>query len=94
MGGTSALEMSELFLSEGIIADDGIDLHEILALDQRLECALTDEDGGHLGVVEDIGDVLITQGVVDGDGGEAVEIGCDVSQCPLCPVLGEDAEQT
>jgi hypothetical protein len=83
-----------LILSEGIVANDGIDPNEILALGEGLERALTDEDGGHLGVFEDVGDVLVAEGVVDGDGGEGEEVGSDVSQRPLRAILGEDAEQS
>jgi hypothetical protein len=43
-------------------------------------------------VLEDVGDVLIAEGIVDGDGGHAVEACCYVRYGPLRAILGEDAE--
>lgn len=44
-------------------------------------------------MVKSIGDVLISQGIIERDGGDAEEEAGPVSESPLHSVLGEDAHQ-
>lgn len=44
-------------------------------------------------MVESIGDVLISQGIIEGDGGDAEEEAGPVGESPLHSVLREDAHQ-
>ncbi len=43
-------------------------------------------------MVEDVGNVLVSEGVVDRDSGESVKAGCNISDGPLRPVFRENAE--
>lgn len=43
-------------------------------------------------MLEDVGDVLVAESIVDGDGGKPVEAGCNVTYGPFLPVLRENAE--
>lgn len=43
-------------------------------------------------MIKDVGNVFVTQSVVDGDGGESEQIGGNVSDGPLHAILGENTE--
>ena len=89
---SSLFEIVHLVLGELVKADQGVDLHEIFALGEGLEGAVVDEASGELGVLENVSDVLVAKGIVDGDRGESEEAGGHIADGPLLPVLGEDAE--
>jgi hypothetical protein len=86
------LEVADLLFGELVVADDGAHADEVLALHERLEGSLADEAGGELGVVEDVGNVLVPQRVVDWNRREPKQVRSDVSQRPLSAVLRKDSE--
>jgi hypothetical protein len=46
-----------------------------------------------LGVFKHVGDILIPEGIVDGNGDKFVEAGCDVGNGPFWSIFGEDSNE-
>lgn len=53
-----------LLRGKRVVADNFVDFDQILALLQGLEGSAVDKNGLQLGVIEDVRNVLISQGIV------------------------------
>lgn len=66
------IEKLLLFFCEGIEADDGLEMRHIFSLHQGFDAQIIGEECGKFSVVEDVSYVLVSQGVVEGDGGQSI----------------------
>lgn len=85
--------VGEVSLIEDDQSFEGRELARLHTLDHGLDVVGGDEEGRHLGLLEhDLGG-FYTEGVVDGDGGEAVEGTGNVGEDPFAGVAGLDAHE-
>lgn len=77
--------------SELIEADDILQLPVPLQVQQGLDGQSCHEASLNLGVLQAVGQILDSQGIIQGNDGHPVQNASDVGYHPLVPVLGEDS---
>lgn len=81
-GGSSFLELFFLLFSEWVETDYVFDFDEVLALGEGLEWDVIDKDSLQLSVLENVGDVLISQRIIERDSCDAEEKAGPISETP------------
>ena len=78
---------------QGVKGDNPLKLIEILGFSEAFERGIINKDSFHSDVSKNVGDVLITKCVVDGNGDDFVKDTSEINDTPFESVFSKDSDK-
>jgi hypothetical protein len=90
---TSLFKDIALFFCKCIETNQSVELNQIFALKKRFKAAVINEACSQLRMLEYISNIFISKCVIDRNRCQSIKGCCNIGNCPLNSIFGENSEQ-